>query len=457
MNAETSNTKRQSAAGNRHWLRWAALGAAAILLLLVAVPWIAYRFTHSITNDAFIESHLINLAPQVSGTVVEVFVQEQDLVKQGQLLARVDPLSYQREVQLARARLVVAEAALAKARVDLTLLSEEVPQRVIAAEKKRAAAGSRVSEAAAALALVQRDTRDGVSAAQGAVEAVQAALVLAQEDFTRYEALFKDGSVPERKFQEATRTLRAAEAEVSVSEARLGQAEAQRKQVAISTEALAAARHLDEEAAAGVELAKLGSVAITAKQRDVAERESAVAAARSALEVAETNLEYTRITAPYDGVIARKWRHLGDYAHTGDPVFSMYNPELKYVTVQLEETLLEGVAPGNRATLHVEAYSEPFRGRVLWIGSATSGNFSLLPRDISSGEFTYVVQRVPTRIAIERDDRWDLLRPGMSVRVAIEHGAGDRQWASEALAREARIEKLSSPNARGDDPGAKSR
>ena len=445
MNDAPTTVAPPPSTGRRRW-HWLVLLASTLLLLAATIPWIAFRFTHSITDDAFVESHLINLAPQVSGTVVDVFVQEQDLVKEGQLLARIDPLTYEREVHPARARLVVSEAALAKTRVDLTLLTEEVPQRVIVAEKNWAAARDNVGEAKEKLALVERDTSDGVNAARGAVDAAQAALVLAQEDFTRYEALFEDGSVPERKFQEVTKAIRAAEAEVQVAQGRLGQAEAQRSQVGIARQALAAVEHLAEEAAASVELAKLGTVAITARQRDVAERESAVGAARSALELAETNLEYTRITAPYDGVIARKWRHLGDYAHTGDPVFSMYNPDLKYVTVQLEETLLEGVAPGNFADLQVEAYSQPFRGRVLWIGSATSGNFSLIPRDISSGEFTYVVQRVPTRISIERDDRWHLLRPGMSVRAAIEHGPGDPEWASAALEREARLEKLGSPS-----------
>jgi membrane fusion protein (multidrug efflux system) len=175
------------------------------------------------------------------------------------------------------------------------------------------------------------------------------------------------------------------------------------------------------------------------------EREQILEKARRSVTLARTNLEYTEVRAPYDGVIARKWRHLGDYAGTGEPIFSMYNPALLYVTVHLEETLLEGVAPGNWARLDVDAFSEPFRGRVLWIGSATDGNFSLIPRDVSSGEFTYVVQRVPTRIAIEKDDRFSQLRPGLSVTVTIDHGPGDPDWARNALLEEARIAGIASP------------
>jgi Multidrug resistance efflux pump len=108
------------------------------------------------------------------------------------------------------------------------------------------------------------------------------------------------------------------------------------------------------------------------------------------------------------------------------------------VTVNLEETLLQGVNPGNYADLNIDAFRQPFRGRVVWIGSATDANFSLIPRDISSGEFTYVVQRVPTRILIERDERWPQLKPGLSVTAAIEHGSGDPAWAAEANRKLAR-------------------
>src|SRR5262249_50558209 len=93
---------------------------------------------------------------------------------------------------------------------------------------------------------------------------------------------------------------------------------------------------------------------------------------------------------------------------------------------------LEGVAPGNRVSLDIDAFGTPFRGRVVWINRATGANFALVPRNLSSGEFTKVVQRVPVRILVEKDDRWPHLRPGLSVTVAIEHGRGDPEWAKQA-------------------------
>ncbi|MHC5540965.1 HlyD family secretion protein, partial [Singulisphaera rosea] len=73
----------------------------------------------------------------------------------------------------------------------------------------------------------------------------------------------------------------------------------------------------------------------------------------------------------------------------------------------------------------IDAFDRPFSGRVVWINKSTGAQFALLPRNVVSGEFTRVVQRVPVRIQVDRDDRWPMLRAGLSARVAIAHGKGD--------------------------------
>jgi len=85
--------------------------------------------------------------------------------------------------------------------------------------------------------------------------------------------------------------------------------------------------------------------------------------------------------------------------------------------------------------------SSPFRGRVVWINKSTGAQFALMPRNVVSGEFTKVVQRVAVRISVERDERWPQLRAGLSARVTIEHGVGDPAWAAEEARRLIDIEK----------------
>jgi membrane fusion protein, multidrug efflux system len=135
--------------------------------------------------------------------------------------------------------------------------------------------------------------------------------------------------------------------------------------------------------------------------------------------------------------VVKRYRNLGDFASPGVAVLSMYNADLVYVTANLEETRLPGVAPGNPVELHLDAFDEPFRGRVVWINKSTGAQFALMPRNVVSGEFTKVVQRVPVRIAFEKDERRPQLRAGLSVQAIIGHGPGDPQWADQA-AREMR-------------------
>src|SRR5262249_48066137 len=139
--------------------------------------------------------------------------------------------------------------------------------------------------------------------------------------------------------------------------------------------------------------------------------------ARIGLSSAEHQLQFTQLRAPCPGVVVKRYRNLGDFASPGVAVLSMYNPDLIYVTANLEETRLPGVAPGNPVELRLDAFAEPFRGRVVWINKSTGAQFALMPRNVVSGEFTKVVQRVPVRIGIEKDQRWAALRAGLSVTV----------------------------------------
>jgi membrane fusion protein (multidrug efflux system) len=195
-----------------------------------------------------------------------------------------------------------------------------------------------------------------------------------------------------------------------------------------------------EKAAKNVELAETGHDQIREVELLTVVKAKTVEEARRGLASAETLLGYTQLRAPFPGVVVKRYRHLGDFASAGVAILSMYDPDLTYVTANLEEDRLRGVAPGNPVELPVDAFTEPFRGRVVWIDKSTGAQFALMPRNVVSGEFTKVVQRVPVRIQIEQDDRWPLLRAGLSVRAVIAHGAGDPHWAEQAARQMAAVE-----------------
>jgi membrane fusion protein (multidrug efflux system) len=104
-----------------------------------------------------------------------------------------------------------------------------------------------------------------------------------------------------------------------------------------------------------------------------------------------------------------------------------------YVTANFKETQTERMRAGQRASIEVDAMpGHALTGTVDSFAPGSGSQFALLPFEPGTGNFTKVVQRVPVRIQIEKDDRWPLLRAGLSLRLAIAHGPGDQAWADGA-------------------------
>jgi membrane fusion protein (multidrug efflux system) len=405
----------------------------AALVLAFAWSWWSYRLNHSITEDGFVEAHIVNIAPQtVSGHIVRFLVEENDTVQQGQVLAEIDPVPYRDQVNIARSKVETARAELRRQEADLARLRLEVPIQIEIARRSLATAQADQARAKEALKLTEDEVEKGIEEAQAALEASQADLVLAQQEYTRFTNLQKEEAVPLRRAQEVTRTRDAAEAHKNLAAAKLAKAQADRTRIEVAKRTLEAAEKMTQKAVKGVDLAETGNAQIREVEFLTVVKKEQVEDALRALAAAENTLGYTRIRAPFPGVVVKRYRHLGDFASAGVAILSMYNPDLTYVTANLEEDRLPGVALGNPVELQLDAFAEPFRGRVVWIDKSTGAQFALMPRNVVSGEFTKVVQRVPVRIAIEKDDRWPLLRAGLSVRVIITHGPGDPQWAEQA-------------------------
>jgi membrane fusion protein (multidrug efflux system) len=404
---------------------------------------VGYRLGHSITDDAFVEAHIVNVAPEmVSGRIVRLLADENDTVERGQVLAELDPVPYRDKVSVASAKYDSAKQELVRQRADLERLRREVPIQIEIARRSLAAAIADRAKAEESLKLTDDDVERGIDEARAGLKAAKADMVLAQQEYSRFTNLYRQEAVAERRSQEVTRSRDAAAAQVDLYEAKLAKALASRTQVEVARRSLETARVGAQKAEKGVDLAETGNDQIRVVELLFEVKQKTVEEARRALEAAEHDLAYTKVRAPFPGVVVRRYRHLGDFAAAGVAVLSMYNPELLYVTANLEETRLPGVAPGAAARLDVDAFPEPFRGRLVWVNKSTGAQFALMPRNVVSGEFTKVVQRVPVRIWIERDDpRWPQLRAGLSVRVTIEHGPGDPAWAAHAARQMAEVER----------------
>jgi membrane fusion protein (multidrug efflux system) len=405
------------------------------------VRWLTYRFSHSMTEDAFVEAHIVNVAPEmVSGHIVRMLVEENDRVIAGQVLAEIDSVLYQDRVDTARSKVDGAEAELRRQQAALDRLQIEVPIQIEIAKRTLAAALADEARAKDALKLTEDETEKNVEEAEAALEAAEADLLLAQQEHDRFTSLQKENAVPLRRAQEVIRTRDSAEAHRKLAAARVAKAQADRLRIEVARKTLEAAEKTSEKAVKGVDLAETGNAQIREVELLTAVKKEGVHEAECALTSAQNELAYTKLRAPFDGVVVKRYRHLGDFVSAGIAVVSMYNPEVLYVEANLEETRLPGVAAGNLVELDIDAFAKPFQGRVVWVNKSTGAQFALMPRNVVSGEFTKVVQRVPVRIVFEKDDRWDQLRAGLSVRASIAHGPGDSEWAAKAAREIAELE-----------------
>jgi membrane fusion protein, multidrug efflux system len=144
--------------------------------------------------------------------------------------------------------------------------------------------------------------------------------------------------------------------------------------------------------------------------------------ARANLQLAKLDLDSTVIRAPIAGVVGNRAGRIGQYVKPGTQLASLVPLPRVYVTANFKETQLTHMRPGQKASVYVDAYpDQPLQGRIDSFAPASGAQFSLLPPDNATGNFTKIVQRVPVRIALPADDRLARrLRPGLSVTVTVD-------------------------------------
>jgi membrane fusion protein (multidrug efflux system) len=157
-----------------------------------------------------------------------------------------------------------------------------------------------------------------------------------------------------------------------------------------------------------------------AAQARYAISEAQVASSQTQIGVVDTSLLNMTISSPINGVVSKRWALPGDVVQPAQPIFTIYDLGDIWVTANLEETKLRSIRLGDSVSVDVDAYPDRhFRGRVFQFGSNTASQFSLLPPNNASGNFTKVTQRVPVKIRLENVPANVTLLPGMSTEVKV--------------------------------------
>jgi membrane fusion protein (multidrug efflux system) len=349
-------------------------GKLALTLLILAAAgaavwygvgwWSKGRFVVS-TDDAYVKADTAVIAAKVSGYVAQVQAGDNQKVKAGDVLLKIDDGDYKLAVRAASDRLATQDAAIARIGEQIEAQAKVIDQTV--AQKAAAEADKARAEAA----------------------------------FERVRSLSKHDFASQAQFD-----------------------------VALADKNRTAAAHA--AALAAIAAAEQG-VDVLKAQRVEAERLRAEL--ETAKAKAERDLSFTTLTAPFDGVVGAKAVQPGQFVQPGQRLLALVPLDTVYIEANFKETQIARLRVGQNVEIEVDAYDgRVIQGAVDSIAPASGAQFSLLPPDNATGNFTKIVQRVPVRIALpDKIAERGALRPGLSVTVKVDTRGVTKKEAGDAL------------------------
>ncbi len=170
----------------------------------------------------------------------------------------------------------------------------------------------------------------------------------------------------------------------------------------------------------------------------MAQKDQAIAAlqqAQAQRDLAKLDLDYTELRAPIDGVIGNRSARTGAYAAAGSSLLSIVPSKALWIDANFKESQLANVKAGQAVTIHADVLPGlAFMGHVESLAPATGAQFSILPPENATGNFTKIVQRVPVRVALDGDAATlGRLRPGLSVSVTVDERSGGTAKTEQKL------------------------
>jgi membrane fusion protein (multidrug efflux system) len=392
--------------------RLAILGGAVVLAALVGL--FLYYHNRESTDDAQIDGHITPIAAKVYGRVAEVLVDDNQAVKAGQVLVKIDPRDYQAAVDQAKGALALAEGEARSAGVDVPRTAENVASGTSSADAQLL--GAQADEAQAKATYEQAQTAD-LAFAEANVSKSTANAALAQADLARYKPLMEKGEISQQQYDAAKANADATASALKADQEKLSQAQ---RNVEVVKAQLDAAKARVLQARAGVEGAQADRKQVSMRSADAQAKLAKVAQARASLEAAELNLSYAEVVAPVDGVATHKQVEPGQIVQAGQGLLVVVPLHDVWVTANFKETQLRNMRAGQKAEVKVDTYGKTFSGHVDSIAGATGGVLSLLPPENATGNYVKVVQRIPVKIVLDKDSVGNnVLRPGMNVDATV--------------------------------------
>lgn len=327
------------------------------LILLVVIPliiwgslWMLERQKYESTDDAYLKANMVLISPKVQGYVTQLLINDNQVVKKGDLLVAIESRDYQAKVLQAEA--TIEEALGYKKRLESMKASQQAQLGAAAAD----------------------------------IKAAQARLEPFAKDVQRFTALTQRGSAPMQMLDSIKAQSRQAAAEVQGQEARLT---VQQRQLATF------------------------DVQMT-------EVEARLKNAQAQLALAKMDVEYTQVKAPIDGIIGNRGVQLGQLVRPGLSLAQLVENKNIWIEANFKERQLNKMRVGQPVSIKIDAHPDmEFKGKVESISPASGAEFSILPPENATGNFTKIVQRIPVKITFDKTTDLSLLKAGFSAEVKV--------------------------------------
>jgi membrane fusion protein, multidrug efflux system len=369
---ENTQTNNHVMNPKRRMMLGRLIGTLIVLGALVTgmLVW-RINYQHPRTNDAMVRANIVGIAPEVSGRIVELHVEDNQYVKQGELLFVIDPRPYQAKLDLARAELLLAE--------------KEVDSR-------RASSGS----AELAIGRLEHER----TAAEAEVNRIEA------EDEYLHNYLERLEPLAEKQYV-TTDQLKQAKSKYAASRAELADARAK----ALSARSAIAEAKSESRSAVSL-IAQVGNV------------NARIEAAKAVVAAAELDVEYCSVRAPFDAYVTNLNTREGEYARAGTQMFALVDDRHWYAIANFKETYLQSIRPNQEAEVFLIAYpGKRYKGVVTGIGWANypdnAKQQGTLPEVQRTLNWVILASRFQVRIEIPELDPEHPLRMGMTAFVTV--------------------------------------
>jgi multidrug resistance efflux pump len=353
---------------------------AAVLaaVVLVLIKYWAY-VTNPWTRDGQVRANVIEVAARVSGPIVNLPIKDNQFVKAGDLLFEIDARTFEAAVREAKANL---DSTID----DLTSLDRQID-------------GAKASVAQYQAVVAQ---------AQSKVASAQAELDERQKQYGRSFTLLQEGDTSQARFDISARD----------------------RDVALANERSAQSALL--EARAGLMQARANLESVVAQRGAIGEDNPKLRAARSALETAQLNLEFTQVRASVDGYVTNLQLRLGSQAVANQPIMALVDSASFWVDAYFRETFVKEIKPGDRVAITLMSYPDTvLKGVVDSLGwgiaqSDGSTGSQLLPNISPTFEWIRLAQRIPVRVILDDLPEGIKLRVGTTASVLVMAGDDSR-------------------------------